>query len=387
VPETAVQREDVRTQRDSPLTLGSSAREVSLETTSPKRARKWLFAAGALAVLAVVFAVYLILPFGASKFTLTVRGAPAGAVVYINEEQRGTAGADGLLTIPEVSPGSKLAVKHEGFSEFTATLDGGRAGAKSIEAKMLPLAINYGGADMVLVGAGEFEMGDDNHEADERPKHKVNLPAFYIDKYEVTNKQYKEFCDATKHKSPPNPSWDPDYSGRPDYPVLGVEFGDAVDFANWAGKRLPTEEEWEKAAGWDPATHSKREYPWGDSAAAGRANVWGQPTRVGQFPNDRSACGVFDMAGNAAEWVDAFYAPYPGANWSVPGQYKGDGVIRGTVFVQGATPSTASDPARISRRNPLPRKFPPGVSIAVGIRCAISADDPRIHDTIAARMK
>ena len=101
---------------------------------------------------------------------------------------------------------------------------------------------------MILIPAGEFLMGSPEGEGNnnEHPQHKVYLDAFCIDKYEVTNAQYKQFMRATGHKAPSH--WDDDRYNQPNQPVVGVTWHDAAAYAKWAGKRLPTETEWEKTA-------------------------------------------------------------------------------------------------------------------------------------------
>ncbi|MCY7347309.1 MAG: formylglycine-generating enzyme family protein, partial [Pyrinomonadaceae bacterium] len=169
---------------------------------------------------------------------------------------------------------------------------------------VLPKTIDYKSA-MVLVAAGEFTMGSDADADESKPAHKVTLPAFYIDKTEVTNAEYKAFCDAAKKDYPPNPHLEKDYFiKRPNAPVVGVSFADAKAYAEWAGKRLPTEEEWEKAASWDESAHSKRAFPWGDDfqksdVAFGLTTI----SDVGKFSDGASSCGALDMAGNVLEWV------------------------------------------------------------------------------------
>jgi len=189
---------------------------------------------------------------------------------------------------------------------------------KMIEAREedLPRSIRWekDGSEMVLVPAGLFTMGAEGYDLDEMPVHKVFLESFYIDKYEVTNALYKKFCDATGRKYPPDPKFVnlPDYFLKhPRYPVVNVTWKDAQAYAEWAGKRLPTEAEWEKAArGTDG-----RKWPWGDEFKAGDRIAWyGRvndtlaTTKVGSFPTDASPYGALDMAGNVCEWVVDRYA-------------------------------------------------------------------------------
>ena len=133
------------------------------------------------------------------------------------------------------------------------------------------------------------------------------LDGFYIDKYEVTNAQYKQFMDETGHKAPMY--WDDEGFNQSNQPVVGVIWHDAVAYCKWAGKRLPTEAEWEKAArGVDG-----RIYPWGNEWDSSKCNSYRgddgyqYTAPVGRFPAGASPYGVMDMAGNALEWVADWY--------------------------------------------------------------------------------
>lgn len=168
-------------------------------------------------------------------------------------------------------------------------------------------------AGMVYVPAGEFRMGssiDDIRrfaDVDEFPPRNVWVYDFYIDVHEVTNAQYKVFLDSTKVDAPPR--WiDGNYGiGEDGLPVISITWEDAVAYAKWIGKRLPTEAEWEKAArGVDG-----RRFPWGDSFDPTRANNGDVLTPIMSFPTGVSPYGCYDMAGNAAEWVDGTYDAYP----------------------------------------------------------------------------
>ena len=195
-----------------------------------------------------------------------------------------------------------------------------------------PLSPSY--PNMMFIPAGDFYMGSKNKdkdaESDEKPRHTVYVDTFYIDKYEVTNAQYKEFIDA-------NPQWqksriprkyhDGDYLQHwdgndypPDkgsHPVVYVSWYAAMAYAQWQGKRLPTEAEWEKAARGDLLF---RKYTWGDSLEANKANYGesvGGTTAVGTYP--ANGYGLYDMTGNVWEWCldeyDAdFYSISPGHN-------------------------------------------------------------------------
>jgi formylglycine-generating enzyme required for sulfatase activity len=170
---------------------------------------------------------------------------------------------------------------------------------------------------MVLIPAGEFIMGTDERLPDEGPQHKVTLKAFYFDKYEVTNLQYEQFIKATNRRSPIHFRNRTFPEGKADHPVINVTWEDARDYCAWAGKRLPTDQEWEKAArGTDGRT-----YPWGNEFDWRKANVparwkdspmFGDTTPVGAFEAGRSPYGVYDMSGNVWEWTDSWYTAYPG---------------------------------------------------------------------------
>ena len=173
------------------------------------------------------------------------------------------------------------------------------------------------GKQMVLVVAGTFVLGvDQSYRGDNRPAHEVDLPAYYIDHTPVTIAEYGRFIAATGHAKPkimfPN-GWPDDYER---HPVTGVSWHDARAYAAWAGKRLPSEAEWEKAASWDSASATKRRYPWGDQWDARLCNMVdsgpGRTTPAGMFsPQADAPCGAVDMAGNVAEWTSSLAWNYP----------------------------------------------------------------------------
>jgi iron(II)-dependent oxidoreductase len=217
------------------------------------------------------------------------------------------------------------------------------------------------GREMLLVPGGKFIMGSDDRERDEYPAHKVYLDDYYIDKYEVSNSEFMTYVRKTG--AAPPISWkkgkfDP---AEGDLPVL-VTYYEAEGYARWAGKRLPTEEEWEKAArGADGA----RIYPWGAAFSPDRANCaevrmpGGRKAAPGTAADKKtgllmpvtsfgdkgaSPYGVVNMAGNALEWTSSWYQPYRGNTFrsgKYGTQYK---VVRGGAFFSRA------DELRVSRR-------------------------------------
>lgn len=186
---------------------------------------------------------------------------------------------------------------------------------------------------MVEIPAGEFVMGSDTGRPDERPERRVYLDAYSIDRYEVTNAQYQRFVAASEWDPPgywPGGSYPP---GQADVPVVGVGWKEANAYCEWAGKRLPTEAEWEKAC----RGSDGRVYPWGNRMRSGRANegralpevragMWEEAwpllvdppadavspriQPVASYPKGTSPYGVYDLVGNASEWVWDWY------NWS-----------------------------------------------------------------------
>ena len=164
------------------------------------------------------------------------------------------------------------------------------------------------GAPMVLVPAGEFTMGG-NEAVSEKPVHQVSLDAYYMDKHEVTVEQYAKFLEATKRRSPPE--WKIlNQPPHQKHPIVMMDWSDANAYCQWAEKRLPTEAEWEKAA----RGADGRIYPWGnDLPTPQRANYgkkkWDKHAAlvpVGTL-DGKSPYGIYDMAGNAWEWVSDWY--------------------------------------------------------------------------------
>ena len=257
--------------------------------------------------------------------TLNVTSTPSGATVYLD---RNRIGATPLRY--EVDTGTQgqkqvsVVLEHEGYESRGArmTLSGGQTtpwDVRLIRTGPPKRITGNDGAEMALIPAGEFQMGSNDGQDDEQPVHTVYVDAFYMDVYEVTNAQFKAFVDA-------NPQWrkdqiprkyhDGDYlnywtgnhypNGKGNHPVDYVSWYAAMAYAEWAGKRLPTEAEWEKAA---RGGLVGKKYPWGNAIGSGKANYReaniGKLTPVGNYPSN--GYGLYDMAGNVLEWcLDAY---------------------------------------------------------------------------------
>ena len=159
------------------------------------------------------------------------------------------------------------------------------------------------GSSMITIPAGQFTMGSKYGDLEEQPVHKVFLDSYQIGKYEVTVGQYRAFCEATGREMPAPPPW----GWKDDHPMVKVTWTDADAYCKWAGGRLPTEAEWEKAArGTDG-----RAYPWGNKwdknkCANGELRLH-STAPVGSYPKGVSPYGLMDMAGNVWEWCSDWY--------------------------------------------------------------------------------
>ncbi len=166
---------------------------------------------------------------------------------------------------------------------------------------------------------------------DENPAHKVYLPLYYIDQYEVSNTQYAKFILATKQAPPPYWEKGSYASGTASYPVVMVQWGEAQAYCQFKGGRLPSEAEWEKAAkGTDNLP-----YPWGMDFDQKKANVGGfagDLTLPGTYPNGKSPYGVYDLIGNVWEWTSDWYQAYPGNTYQSDRFGKKLKVIRGNSW-------------------------------------------------------
>lgn len=218
---------------------------------------------------------------------------------------------------------------------------------------------------MVLIPGGEFTMGKDSpHDVNFKPAHTVKIDSFFMDQYEVTNAEYHKFCTTTNHQLPE--FWGmkefksgPDY---PNYPVVGVSSFDAAKYAEWVGKRLPTEAEWEYAA---RGSLVNKNFPNGDQIDSTQANYGKKYKGVIVIGKGKpNAYELYDMAGNVWEWTSDFYSETYGSD-SVQSNPTGPKsgrfrVIRGGSWHSGAMCN------QVYYRNGL---SPSWVDFAVGFRC------------------
>jgi serine/threonine-protein kinase len=217
---------------------------------------------------------------------------------------------------------------------------------------------------MILIPGGEFQMGRDGGNPYESPAHTVKVKPFFIDKTEVTNEQYAEFVRQSRRQPPSHWTGGSFPPGEANFPVVNVSWNDANDYAQWAGKRLPTEEEWEFAA----RGRDGRLYPYGNEWKPRYSNAaedgYRKARAVGSYPEGASPFGVMDMAGNVAEWTASDYRPYPGSKAKPEDGFK---VMRGGAFNTKAIQQTATD-----RFYDAPTK----TFDYVGFRCAKDVNEP-----------
>lgn len=227
------------------------------------------------------------------------------------------------------------------------------------------------GAPMVLVPASEFTMGSDKGDDDESPVHRVYLDTFYLDKFEVTNGRFAKFVEAIQSEPPWGFSDKDTPVTHADRPVRWVSWMDAMGYCLWAGKRLPTEAEWEKAArGTDG-----RIYPWGNEVPTAAHAVFGLKegggetvSPIGNRDKGRSAYGAHDLAGNLYEWVMDWYAEDFYTNFAKNPAINPRGPSEGTAKVQRGG-SYINNPYRL-RSSFRTKGDPTEQDPNVGFRCA-----------------
>ena len=224
------------------------------------------------------------------------------------------------------------------------------------------------GAPMGLVPAGEFTMGSDEGDDDEQPVHRVVLDGFYLDLFEVTNGRFAKFVAAIQSEPP----WGFADQETPvihaERPVRWVTWLEATGYCLWAGKRLPTEAEWEKAA----RGPDGRVYPWGNDPPTPAQAVFGLKEGaetvafIGNRDPGRSPYGIHDMVGNVMEWTSSWYLPYKGNSQEDPNFGQRFRVVR------GASSRSYGDRYRLWMRS----AYLPASLYDFGFRCARDGEAP-----------
>jgi len=318
--QTVEQASEAEATRDllEPVATGISGPPTGPRSSAHRRAPKWLPIAGAGALICILLAI------------------AAGYLLLKNINSIQPSSPIENPALPLVAPPSVITAS----VTFTPTISSTMTPSltSSPTPSLTPTDANsrlssVDGMTMVYVPAGAFTMGSNASQfPDEKPAHQVVLDSFWIDKTEVTNAMFLQFVNATGYVTElekQNISWLYDGSNwysvagagwrnpfgmnstiddRMDHPVIQVTWNDAVAYCNWAGRRLPTEAEWEKAArGTDG-----NDYPWGNAAPssdlANYGNHVGDTVPVGSYPGNASPYGALDMAGNVYEWVADWYS-------------------------------------------------------------------------------
>lgn len=253
--------------------------------------------------------------------------------------------------------------------------------APNIEHKIVPGMAYVPAGNFVMGSKGTVErQGQDGGDGvigeqvgvDELPQRKAALEkGFYIDILETTNAEYKKFVDAAGHRTPDNPTHDYDPyiwkngtypKGLEEYPVALVNYDDAAAYCKWQGKRLPTEEEWEKSCRGEDGAR----WPWGMAFDQTKANTRALELKrsaiAGGFPDDKSRYGVLDMSGNVREWTSSWYKPYPGSSLKRETFGEQFRVIRGGSWVHMPYPESRCASRGISLPDVRHR--------SIGVRCA-----------------
>lgn len=223
--------------------------------------------------------------------------------------------------------------------------------------------------EMVLIPAGEFILGSSDKESISYPQRKINQPAYWIDKYEVTNSEFLDFSlksgyvgEGAKEGKDWRVFFTPATPEKARLPVVYISWNDANAYCKAAGKRLPTEEEWEKAG----RGSDGRKYPWGNEWINDRSNTWeagrNKAVPIGEY-EDVSVYGVHDMLGNVREWTGSWFVNYPGTLKKDSHSGKEWRVLRGLSY------STKAKLGDLSLRS----AYAPEALFDFGFRCAKDA--------------
>lgn len=302
--------------------------------------------------------------------TLKVENATPGS--QINGKNQGIPTTDGKVVLPYRKHSGDEKSVPDGFrlKEIGNDRTYDNVAVVTTQVSATPTPMPTPPPDMVFVKGGAFLMGREGEQ--DNPPREVYVEDFFIDQFEVTNAQYKKFCDQQRGgRYPPN-SWKPSYfNEQPDAPVVGISWDDANEYALWIRKRLPKEKEWEKAASWDPNATDvsikwKYLYPWGNQPIQSNAQLGQKGAKlvsVTAFPTDNSRYQVRGMAGNASEWVDG------------TGTEEGLNIKPAKKVVRGGSCSEQIKDARVTIRLPWNDPDQGKADWVVGFRCAISVKE------------
>ncbi|MGB1253437.1 MAG: SUMF1/EgtB/PvdO family nonheme iron enzyme [Candidatus Promineifilaceae bacterium] len=254
-----------------------------------------------------------------------------------------------------------------------------------------PIQDEQTGADMIYVAGGTYRMGNQDGETDEQPVHRVRLDPYFMDATEVTNGAYSLCVEAGACAPPlsPNATYHSAYYGDPDYddyPVIFVDWEQSQQFCEWRGGRLPTEAEWEFAAGFKATIAQKLKFPWGDVMNEPNANFCDtnctdarrnvefddehrDTAPVASYPEGRSPLGLYDMAGNVMEWVFDWYSP---KYYEISSDVNPMGPLEGEAKVlRGGSWFSDAEDLEVTSRG----LFVPAVARAnLGFRCAMAVE-------------
>jgi formylglycine-generating enzyme required for sulfatase activity len=215
---------------------------------------------------------------------------------------------------------------------------------------------------MVFVEGGGFSMGSNDGSDNEKPVHPVYVSSFYMDKYEVTVAQYRKFCSATERVMPSAPSW----TWREDNPIVNVSWDDANAYARWAGKRLPTEAEWEYAA---RGGNKSRGFKYSGSSTLDEVAWYGSNSNSQTHPvgeKQPNELGLYDMSGNVWEWCADWYSDKYYEN-SIDSRNPKGPASTGARVLRGGSWSNSGNYCRVAYRD---RISPYGRNYRGGFRCA-----------------
>lgn len=355
---------------------------------------------------------------------LAIVSRVAGVAIFVDDQRIGETRAGSILVATNVPAGTRrIVARKDGYRAWERTIEVVANQRREVRIDLEQLSAGGArvvrgddGAEMMLVGAGDFWMGigdadqarlknecrqQGGVEKDcafdrEGPRHRVWLDAYYIDRYEVTNALFERFVRSTNHRTTAereghgwarqykDQRWQwikldgvdfrqpggPGTSNDPSHPAVMVSWNDADAYCRWAGKRLPSEAEWEKAARGD----DRRPYPWGSTPPAPELAVFGRPynatDRGDRRPGGRSPSGVEDLLGNLREWTSTILRPYPYNPGDGREGFSGDG----SVVVRGASHDDSAESLSVTRRRSYDRRGASAGHHFVGFRCATSED-------------